>query len=35
MLKDDPFYINEIYDYEIIEFTPSLTSKELEFLKEI
>jgi len=33
-LKDDPFYINDIAEYNIIEFVPSMTCKELEFLKE-
>ena len=33
-LKDDPFYINEIADYDIIEFVPSMTCKKLEYLKE-
>ncbi len=33
-LKDDPFYINEVADYDIIEFVPSMTCKELEFIKE-
>jgi uncharacterized protein YciI len=34
-LKDDPFYINEIADYDIIEFIPTMASKDLEFLKEL
>ncbi len=33
-LKDDPFFINEIADYDITEFVPSMTCKELGFLKE-
>lgn len=33
-LKDDPFHINSIADYEIIEFVPSMTCAELDFLKE-
>ena len=33
-LKDDPFFINEIADYDIIEFVPSMTCKEFEFIKE-
>jgi len=33
-LKDDPFFINEIADYDIIEFIPSMTCKEFEFIKE-
>jgi uncharacterized protein YciI len=33
-LKGDPFYINEVADYDIIEFVPSMTCKELEFIKE-
>lgn len=34
ILKEDPFYINEVSDYEIIEFNPSMTSKDLDFLRE-
>lgn len=34
ILKDDPFYKNEVAEYDIIEFVPSMTSKELEFLRE-
>jgi uncharacterized protein YciI len=34
VLSQDPFNINDVADYEIIEFVPSMTSKELEFLKQ-
>ena len=33
VLSQDPFNINDVADYEIIEFVPTMTSKELEFLK--
>ena len=33
VLAQDPFNINKVADYEIIEFVPTMTSKELEFLK--
>ncbi|WP_099187998.1 YciI family protein [Tepidibacter mesophilus] len=33
ILKKDPFYKNQVAKYDIIEFVPSMTSKELEFLK--
>ncbi len=33
ILKEDPFFINDIAEYEVTEFVPSMTSKELEFLK--
>ncbi|CAH2212785.1 YciI family protein [Tepidibacter aestuarii] len=32
VLKKDPFYKNEVAQYDIIEFVPSMTSKELDFL---
>ncbi|MBF8983829.1 GTP cyclohydrolase [Lutibacter sp. B2] len=32
VLKEDPFYKNEVAKYEVIEFVPSMTSKELNFL---
>ena len=32
ILKEDPFYKNEVAKYDIIEFVPSMTSKELNFL---
>ena len=32
VLKEDPFYKNEVAKYDIIEFIPSMTSKELNFL---
>lgn len=32
-LEKDPFKINDLADYELIEFIPSMTSKELDFLK--
>lgn len=34
ILKQDPFNHNDLADYEIIEFSPSMTCKELEFLIE-
>ena len=34
VLSQDPFNINDVADYEIIEFVPTMTSKELEFLKQ-
>ena len=33
ILKEDPFVVANITDYEIIEFTPRMTAKALEFLK--
>ena len=33
ILKRDPFYQHQVADYDIIEFEPSMTCKELEFLK--
>ncbi len=33
ILKRDPFYEHQVADYDIIEFEPSMTCKELEFLK--
>lgn len=33
VLAKDPFKINVVADYEIIEFVPTMTSKELDFLK--
>ncbi|MDA8327255.1 MAG: YciI family protein [Nitrospiraceae bacterium] len=33
ILKRDPFYQHHVADYDIIEFEPSMTCKELEFLK--
>lgn len=33
ILAKDPFYVNNVADYEIIEFIPSMTSKEFECLK--
>jgi len=33
-LKDDPFFINKIADYDITEFVPSMTCKEFEFITE-
>lgn len=32
ILKKDPFYVNNIADYDIIEFIPSMTSKGFECL---
>lgn len=34
ILKQDPFKQNDLADYEIIEFSPSMTCKELDFLIE-
>lgn len=33
VLSQDPFHINNVADYEIIEFVPTMTSKELAFIK--
>lgn len=32
ILQKDPFYKNQVATYEIIEFVPTMVSKELEFL---
>lgn len=29
----DPFYVNGVADYEITEFTPTMTSEQLNFLR--
>ncbi|PXV64391.1 uncharacterized protein YciI [Dysgonomonas alginatilytica] len=34
LLNKDPFKQNNLADYEIIEFSPSMTCKELDFLIE-
>jgi len=34
VLKKDPFYIEDLANYEIIEFFPTMTSEEFENLKE-
>lgn len=34
ILGEDPFKKNNLAEYEIIEFEPSMTSKELDFLKQ-
>lgn len=34
ILSEDPFKINNLAEYDIIEFIPTMTSKILEFLKE-
>ena len=34
IIESDPFKINDLADYEIIEFIPSMTSDNLEFLRE-
>ena len=34
ILKQDPFNQNSLADYEVIEFVPSMTSKELSYLLE-
>ena len=33
IIRQDPFIKNQVADYDIIEFDPSMTCKELEFLK--
>lgn len=34
ILRQDPFNQNNLADYEVIEFVPSMTSKELNYLLE-
>ena len=34
LIKQDPFYQNNLAEYTITEFVPTMTSKELEFLKK-
>ena len=34
ILKQDPFNQNNLADYEVIEFVPSMSSKELSYLLE-
>ncbi len=34
VLEEDPFQINDLADYKIVEFIPSMTSEEFEVLKE-
>ncbi|WP_299102712.1 YciI family protein [uncultured Winogradskyella sp.] len=34
IILEDPFKINELADYELIEFIPSKTSEALNFLKQ-
>ncbi|MEM9919890.1 MAG: YciI family protein [Bacteroidota bacterium] len=34
ILAKDPFKMNDLADYKIVEFIPSMTSKEFEVLKE-
>lgn len=34
VIDKDPFKVNDLADYKIIEFIPSMTSKEFEILKE-
>ncbi|MBD1576790.1 GTP cyclohydrolase [Vibrio sp. S11_S32] len=34
ILSEDPFKLNDIADYDIIEFIPTKTSKELSHLKQ-
>ncbi len=34
IIEEDPFKINDVADYELIEFIPSKTSDELKFLME-
>lgn len=33
IIRQDPFHKHQIADYDIIEFTPTMTRDELEFLK--
>ena len=33
IIAEDPFKINAVADYEVIEFVPSMTSEEFEILK--
>lgn len=35
ILQDDPFFKSGVAEYDVIEFIPSMTSKSLEFFKEI
>ncbi|GLT13883.1 YciI family protein [Vibrio algivorus] len=35
ILSEDPFQINEIADYDVIEFIPTKTSRQLSHLKHI
>lgn len=32
IVAKDPFYINQLADYEVLEFAPSKSTKELEYL---
>ncbi len=34
VIQDDPFYKNQLADYDIIEFIPSMTSEELKCILE-
>lgn len=34
IIKQDPFYIEGIAEYDIMEFTPTMTAPSLAFLKE-
>jgi uncharacterized protein YciI len=34
IIEKDPFKVNDIADYALTEFVPSMTSEELKFLKE-
>ncbi|WP_395066162.1 YciI family protein [Flavobacterium sp.] len=34
IIENDPFIINDLADYDLIEFIPNKTSKELNFLLE-
>lgn len=34
IIEDDPFKLNDLAVYDIIEFIPNMTSLELEFLKK-
>ncbi len=35
IIKNDPFYINKLAEYEIIEFIPTMVSEKFSNLKEI
>jgi uncharacterized protein YciI len=34
IIKEDPFYQNDLADYEITQFIPTMTSQEFSILKE-
>ncbi len=33
-LRQDPFYVNGVADYQVLRFTPSMAREDLAFLKE-